>query len=214
MLLQLGAIFLTSLLVGFSGALMPGPVFAVTVSESPRRGARTGPLLVLGHAIAEVTLVALLALGLSQVFQKHAVVGVVGLLGGLMLLGMGTGMGYDVLKKKISLAPTGERPARFGLVGTGILTTMAGPYWLLWWATVGTGYILFSLKFGLIGLAAFYLGHILSDLLWYSALSFVAASGKRLMNDAVYRGIVLACGAFLILLSAYFFASGLRMLRG
>jgi hypothetical protein len=44
MLLQLGAIFLTSLLVGFSGALMPGPVFAVTVSESPRRGARTGPL--------------------------------------------------------------------------------------------------------------------------------------------------------------------------
>ena len=214
MLLQLGAIFLTSLLVGFSGALMPGPVFAVTVSESPRRGARTGPLIVLGHAIAEVTLVALLALGLSHVFQKHAVVGVVGLLGGLMLLGMGAGMGYDVLKKKISLAPTGEKPAKFGPVVTGILATMAGPYWLLWWATVGTGYILFSLKFGLIGLAAFYLGHILSDLLWYSALAFVAASGGRLMNDAVYRGTVLACGAFLILLSVYFFASGLRMLRG
>ncbi len=214
MMLQLGAIFLTSLLVGFSGALMPGPVFAVTVSESPRRGARTGPLIILGHAIAEVTLVVLLALGLSRVFQKHAVVGMVGLLGGLMLLWMGAGMGYDVLKKKISLSPTGEKPARFGPVVTGVLTTMAGPYWLLWWATVGTGYILFSLKFGLVGLLAFYTGHILSDLIWYGAVSLVAASGKKLMNDTIYRGIVLACGAFLILLSVYFFASGVRMLRG
>lgn len=215
MFLQLGAIFLTALLVGFSGALMPGPVFAITVKESPRRGARTGPLIVLGHALVEATLVVLLAFGLSHVFQKRSVVGVVGLLGGLMLLWMGGGMGYDALRRKISLQASGERGlSRFGPVVTGLLLTVAGPYWLLWWATVGAGYVLFSLKFGLLGLLFFYSGHILSDLLWYSAVALAAASGGRLMNDGVYRGLVLACGAFLILLSIYFFVTGLRMLRG
>jgi threonine/homoserine/homoserine lactone efflux protein len=213
--LQLGAIFLTALLVGFSGALMPGPVFAITVKESPRRGARTGPLIVLGHALAEATLVILLAFGLSHLFQKRSVVGVVGLLGGLMLLWMGGGMAYDVLRKKISLQASGERVlSRFGPVVTGLLLTVAGPYWLLWWATVGAGYVIFSLKFGLLGLLFFYSGHILSDLVWYSAVALAAASGGKLMNDGVYRGLVLACGAFLILLSAYFFATGVRMLRG
>jgi threonine/homoserine/homoserine lactone efflux protein len=124
-------------------------------------------------------------------------------------------MGYDALRRKISLQASGERGlSRFGPVVTGLLLTVAGPYWLLWWATVGAGYVLFSLKFGLLGLLFFYSGHILSDLLWYSAVALAAASGGRLMNDGVYRGLILACGAFLILLSIYFFVTSLRMLRG
>ena len=41
-------IFITSFLVGLSGALMPGPVLAVTISHATRRGFIVGPLIVLG----------------------------------------------------------------------------------------------------------------------------------------------------------------------
>ena len=51
------AIFFASFGLAFSGAMMPGPLLTVTISESPRKGFITGPLLILGHAVLEVALV-------------------------------------------------------------------------------------------------------------------------------------------------------------
>ena len=54
--MELLAIFTTAFVVGFSGAMMPGPLLTVTIGESARRGFSAGPLLVLGHAVLELAL--------------------------------------------------------------------------------------------------------------------------------------------------------------
>jgi hypothetical protein len=59
-----------------------------------------------------------------------------------------------------------------------------------------------------------YTGHILSDILWLVFVAFVVSSGRALMNDLVYRGILLVCSLFLIVLGLYFARSGLRFMRG
>ena len=46
MIISLIAIFSSSFVIALSGALMPGPLLTVTVSESPQRGVVTGPLVV------------------------------------------------------------------------------------------------------------------------------------------------------------------------
>ncbi len=46
-------IFATSFAVALSGALMPGPLLTVTISESARRGARVGPQIIAGLAVLE-----------------------------------------------------------------------------------------------------------------------------------------------------------------
>ena len=47
-------IFFSSMGIGLSGALMPGPMLSVTVAESYKKGFWAGPLLVVGHAIPEL----------------------------------------------------------------------------------------------------------------------------------------------------------------
>ncbi len=42
----LWVIFTTAFLIGLSGALLPGPLLTVAISESARQGFWTGPLLV------------------------------------------------------------------------------------------------------------------------------------------------------------------------
>ena len=69
-----------------------------------------------------------------------------------------------------------------------------------------------SMDLGLLGIGAFYLGHILSDVSWYSLVSFAIASGRKLITDRVYRWIMLGCGAFLVAMGVYFIVTGATFL--
>jgi len=213
---KLIAIFTTSLFVGFSGALMPGPLLTVVISESARRGFWEGPALVLGHAVAEALIVAALAAGLSRLLKRNLVAGLIGLLGGAFLLWMGFDIAGSAWWGTVSLeqATGAEAGLQLGPIITGIVVSISNPYWVLWWATVGASYVALSLARGPLGLGSFYFGHILSDLSWYSLVALLIARGKALLSQPVYRLILLVCGLFLIALSIYFVYSGINLLRG
>ncbi len=207
-------IFFTSLAVGFSGAMAPGPLLTLDIAESARRGFWAGPILVLGHGLLELAMVVGLVGGLSHFLEKDMVAGIVGLGGGLFLLWMG----YSIARGNWSNpAPLRDDPpatlARGNPVLAGILVSLSNPYWLLWWATVGSSYVVWAMGVGIVGLAAFYSGHILSDLSWYSLVSLLVASGRKIVRDKFYRGLLLACGLFLFALGGYFVYSGIQFLR-
>ncbi|MHB8781619.1 MAG: LysE family transporter, partial [Candidatus Geothermincolia bacterium] len=58
------------MLVGLSGAMMPGPLLTVAIDESYRRGFSAAPRLVAGHAVLEGAMVVLVGLGLEQVVDN------------------------------------------------------------------------------------------------------------------------------------------------
>ena len=82
MLTALITIFSTSFMIALSGALMPGPVLTVTVSESTRRGALAGPLMMLGHGILELALIMALFAGLAPFLSQDKVFITVSFVGG------------------------------------------------------------------------------------------------------------------------------------
>jgi threonine/homoserine/homoserine lactone efflux protein len=210
--MDIAAIFTTSFLVGFSGAMMPGPMLAVTVGETARRGFWTGPLIVLGHALLELLLVVLLVLGLASVLGKEEVKTVIGLVGGLFLVYFGWGMARDALKGRVTLDFGEEEapgsPSRAGRsmhpVAAGILVSLSNPYWSMWWATIGLLYITQALQYGAGGMSSFYSGHILADLAWYGLVAAAVAGGRRFISQKVYNGVLVLCGLFIIGLGIYF----------
>ncbi len=175
------------------------------------RGALVGPLIVLGHGILEVCLVVAVVLGLGKLLVRDSVVGWIGVLGGAVLVWMAWGMFRSLRGLSLSTA-AGRGERRRHPVLAGILTSLANPYWAVWWATIGLGYIALSLKLGTVGLVAFYFGHILSDLVWYGAISLSLALGHRLLTDRAYRGLVAACAVFLFGFGLYFGYAGVRAL--
>lgn len=213
--MELAIIFGTSFVVGLSGALMPGPLMTVTIDYSARRGFRTGLLPMVGHAAAETAVVVALVLGLSQLIQGNMVKGTVGLVGGAVLAWMGYGMGRGAWLGKISLAlAEGDSTLGSTPIVTGALVSVGNPYWLLWWATVGANYVAWSLQWGTAGLATFLGAHLFSDLTWLAFIAAVIVTGRKVINDTVYRGLILVCGLFLIGLGLYFVVSGVGFLRG
>jgi len=207
--MNLAVIAFSSFVIALSGALVPGPLFTITVSESARRGASTGPLIILGHAILEVLIIILILSGLSPFLKHETTRQVISLMGGGMLILMGSMILKDLRKARLVI--TGhEQKKGMNLVMTGILASLSNPYWVIWWATIGLGYLVSSLRFGIAGVALFFLGHISADLAWYSIISYAVAKGRKVMGDKGYRRVLLLCGVFLICFGGWFISTALK----
>ncbi|MBI2300298.1 MAG: LysE family transporter [Armatimonadetes bacterium] len=203
--MRLGRIFAQAFVTGFSGAAMPGPVLAACIALTVALGFAAGPLVVFGHFVLEVAVVLLIAAGLHRHLTRpdSPLVRGIGLVGGGMLLYMAWGMFHDL--PALSLAGVKARPVAHGPVAAGLLLSAANPYFWLWWATIGLGLLTESLsRRGRAGLAAFYTGHILSDLAWYSFVAALIAGGRGLLTDGLYRGLIGACALMLVFFGARF----------
>lgn len=201
--MNLAVIAVSSFVIALSGALVPGPFFSITVSESIRRGASTGPILILGHALLEILIIVLILSGLSPFLKHETTRYVISLVGGSMLVLMGIMTLKNLRSVRLDL-PAESRNKGMNLVLTGIVGSLANPYWIIWWATIGLGYLVSSMKYGMAGIAVFYLGHISADLAWYSIISYAAAKGRRIMGEKSYRIVLAICAVFLILFGAWF----------
>ncbi|NLW45661.1 MAG: LysE family transporter [Syntrophomonadaceae bacterium] len=223
--MELAGLFTTAFLVGLSGAVMPGPLLTVTIGETVRHGMVAAPLIILGHLTLELILVAALALGMVNVVKTGASPWMA-ILGGLFMLWMGWGMMRDVISGRISLPTHNDasgtaaevKQSRPGnkidwllqsrLVLTGGIISLANPYWLLWWATVGLGYTTMALKSGTIGVASFFSGHALSDLVWYLMIGAAVSGGRKFFTDKIYKALLIICGFFLLGIGGYFIHYG------
>jgi len=203
-------IFAGAFVVGLSGAMAPGPVLTVTISETLKRGFKAGPMIVLGHAILEIILLVLIVGGLGPFFENPIVNKVILIVGACVLLWMGA---ISILKNKENtenaLNAKGTKTP-YGPVLAGIVLSISNPFWIIWWVSIGMGFITQSLQFGITGLLSFYFGHILADLTWYSFVSFSVSAGRRLCPPMLYRAVFITCGIALICLGGIFISKAIQ----
>ena len=204
-------IFASSFIIALSGAMMPGTLLTVTISESSRRGIMAGPLLILGHGILEVILLAALFMGIAPLFKETWFFNFISTSGGIILLWMAAGMFRSLPSLTLSLEPDNKKSGN--IILTGMLMSAANPYFIIWWATIGLGYILQSSEYGLAGILTFFSGHILADLTWYTIISTAVGKGRSFFSDKIYRRIIGCCAGFLVLFSVYLFFGVIRHLE-
>src|SRR3989304_675514 len=140
--------------------------------------------------------------------------GAVGVLGGPVRAWMGGGCAGAAWRNRLD-PPAGAagRSAGRSLVRAGLLTTVANPYWLLWWATVGAAHFVRFPRFGPLAVAGlFFIGHISLDLGWNSFLALVVGAGRGKIPARAFRVVLGGCGGFLIGMSLYFVYFGVYFL--
>ena len=124
-------------------------------------------------------------------------------------------MSIDIIKdlRTYQLASTAEVSEK-GLhpVLAGIIISLSNPYWFIWWLTIGMGYVMFAKGLGLLGVMAFFIGHISSDLAWYSFVSYGIHMGGKFVSTPIIKGVLFICSLFLILFALFFIAQGYRFL--
>ncbi|MBN1288906.1 MAG: LysE family transporter [Actinobacteria bacterium] len=200
-------LFFTSAVIALSGAMMPGPLLSVAVSESYKRGFRAGPLLIAGHLVPEMLLAVLFSFGLNRFLDNKNVTGVVGVVGGVFLFWLSIKIFLEV-RRGIFIDLTSKKEVIWGPVVAGLWGSVSNPGWVIWWATIGAKYILLSLEQGIAGLIFFFAGHATGDLVWYSVVSFVVSRGRGRINEKIYVVVLYVCALLVAAFAVYFIISG------
>lgn len=200
-------IFTTSFVIAFSGAMMPGPFMTTTIGESALSGPWVGPKMIVGHAVLEMVLLAAIFFGLAPMFQKDLFFILIALIGGGIMIWMAQSMFRSLPTLEINTTANNKKSTNLYLAG--ILMSLANPYWIIWWATIGLGYVLHSQKLGFAGIVFFFVGHILGDLVWYSAISVAVGKGRKFFGKKTYRILVGACAAFLSFFAIWLIYDGI-----
>ncbi len=195
--------------MGFSGAIVPGPMLTASITEAVKKGYRAGTSVVFGHVIVETSMIVLLALGLSQIIGLKTPFIVICIFGGAVLVFMGVNL-IKSGQRNASIEITEKEPKFVhGPIYGGIVTSLSNPYFFMWWFTVGATFVFEGLRLaGLVGLATFLIGHWASDFSWYGFVSFCTDRGATVAGDRAYRFILIGCGVFLSLLGLVFVYSG------
>ncbi len=207
-------LFATSLLVGLSGAVAPGPLLTAVIGDVARTGFWAAPLLVLGHALLELLVVLTLARGLARAIRHPTVLRTIAALGGITLLVLGADLARAAWTGAVHLGEAQAAPAAALPILTGIVVSVSNPYWVLWWAMVGASYTALALhRGGNLALGAFYIGHIAADFGWYVLIALLLIAGQQLFDAEVYRFVVGLAGAFLVAMGLFFIAAAIRWAR-
>lgn len=183
--------------IGLTGALAPGPTLVATINSSLQRGWTMGPKVAAGHAVAEVAVFLLIVVGLAAAAEEHT--SIVALIGGsaLILFGLLTLKGSKTATLEISSRDASSNPYL-----AGALTSVANPYFWIWWLSVGSALVLAELREGIILALIFMIGHWGADFGWYTLVSTSLDRGRTLLSEANYRRTLALCGGFLVLFGA------------
>lgn len=202
-LLQFITFLFSVILISLSGVMSPGPLTALTIVKGYKEK-NAGILISLGHAAIEIPLIFLLYFGFTKYFSSEIFKTIVSLIGGVVLFWFGLSM---VKEKDFHISETKNLP--YNSFFAGMITTSSNPYFFLWWATIGVGLVSTSATFGFLGVIIFTIVHWLCDFVWYTFLSNLVFTTKKIINR--FNLILKFCGFILIVYGIWFLISGIKV---
>jgi threonine/homoserine/homoserine lactone efflux protein len=200
------SLLLGVVVISLSGVMTPGPMFAVTLAKS-YKSPLAGALISMGHAVIEVPLILLIYFGFARFFQVTTVQFGLSILGGGMIIWMGAGMfraRRDVVHEGKDLS--------YSAFTAGIVMSALNPFFLLWWATVGSLLIMKFLDYGIAGLALMTVVHWSCDLVWLLFVSMLVYRTHALWGKRFQEGIFIVCSLLMVGFGAWFIYSGIKLI--
>ena len=206
--------------LSLTGALAPGPLSAAVVMQSNKHGRLHGILPMVGHAIVEVGIIAVIIVSVQSITLTPLMIDLLVGFGGIVIILFGfLALREYRHKEELETREDTKATASSVLEATtqGIVVSILSPYFLLWWFSIGLSNVTLlvgtlQVGVGTVFLAGIliYLTHVSTDFLFGGVLTLGTdvATKKAKIGDinwvSVFIGVVqIALGAWFVLLAVF-----------
>ncbi len=194
-------------LLGLAAGFSPGPLLALVVAETLNHGFRAGLRTALSPLVTDLPIVLISLLLIKPLQASDLLLGGISLFGGCFLLFLG------VQCFKTGDLPAVERGLHSRSLLKGVLTNALSPHPYLFWIGVGAPLVTSAADSSYSGagllIGGFYLCLVGSKIL----IALLVERGRSFLGGRLYRLIMLALGALIILLALLMYHRGLQLLE-
>jgi threonine/homoserine/homoserine lactone efflux protein len=183
-----------------SGALAPGPLTASAVALGARGGWKSGLGIAMGHTLVEFPLVLLLAYGIGAYLTQPGISNALGLVGGAFIVLFSALTFRDALCPRIESKPAGR-----SAIAAGAALSLFNPFFLAWWAGVGSPLLLEA--GALEGILLLYAAHVWVDYAWLAFAAHLGSASR--INLKLYKGALFALALAMLYFGIGMLASNL-----
>lgn len=199
--------YVESVILGFSLAAIPGPIFFEVARRTLLRGFWSGALLSVGEFLANLAILALTFFGLSPFLEEKSVKVILFIIGGAILVWIGI-LGWRISKEQLSIKQQKEHQGNPVFVGASL--ALASPLAISVWASVGGSYLAqytsaFEAGMNMVLLA-------IGVMLFFFALATIIHKTRHKLREQHMMTIAKMFGVILIGYGGYFFIKGTLLL--
>jgi threonine/homoserine/homoserine lactone efflux protein len=210
------------ILISVSGVLSPGPLFLANLIYGSKQAFQSTIKISSGHAIVELPLIILLALGifgLSSFTLTNESIRIIGLIGGIAIIFFSLSQINNIIigRRKIGGANNNNKSSDnyfFKIINKGkrlegpfiigLTFSALNPFFIVWWLTAGLKLISDSVyMFGIVeGILILFSLHIWMDYAWLFVTAYLMSKGELLLKEGLYQFFLLSIS---IILASYGF---------
>lgn len=132
--------FLESLLIGFSIAAIPGPIFFELIRRTLSHGLRSGVLLVFGEFIGNFLLLSLIFFGISNALTNTIFTKFLYIFGGIILLFIST-LALKLKEAEVEKSYDNNKNIKNNSFIAGLLISITSPIVIAFWVSISGSYL-------------------------------------------------------------------------
>jgi threonine/homoserine/homoserine lactone efflux protein len=195
-----------AIVFGFSAGFSPGPLLALTISQSVRHGSREGMKIAFAPFFTDVPIIAVSLAALAWLEHLKPVLGAITIAGSLFVCWLG----YDSIRtSKLRTDSNGEAA---GSLGKGIIANVLSPHPYIYWMTVGSPFVLRAWGSSHAAAVLFPLCFLSSLAAAKVLVAIAAGRSRKFLSDRLYSVIMKLLGMLLFIFAILLAREGAALL--
>lgn len=211
------AALLLGISYGFAAGISPGPLLALVITQTLKRGWRAGNLIALAPLLSDLPIVLLTVVLISRL--PHTAFGWLGIIGGLFVIYLGIETIHGVWKQRnvkqeeIQTINNKQGSSTSALLLRAAATNALNPHPYLFWGTVGAQLLIrIAQQSGTGGAIIFLIGFYSLLVGAKLLLAFVVSHSRNWLRGRTYQGILIGSGVLLLGLGVLLISEGVQTL--
>ena len=194
------------IILGFTAGISPGPLMAMTISETLQHGSRAGVKVAISPLITDILIVSCILFFLLHIESHDLIIALISLSGAFYLMYLGVS---SLNTSSIDIDITKERENSFK---KGIMVNFLSPHPYLFWITIGGPILFQALDVGIWGTILFVAGFY--SLLVGSKIMIALVVGKSryFLKSKYYLYMIRALGFVYFIFALFFIEQGLELI--
>ncbi|SDF95279.1 Threonine/homoserine/homoserine lactone efflux protein [Methanolobus vulcani] len=198
---------ISGILLGFASGISPGPLLAMTISESIQHGSRAGIKVALSPFITDLLIVSVILLFLLKFDKYDPVIAMISLVGSFYLIYLGIS---SLRTKNIDLE---LKTKKTNSLKKGIIVNFLSPHPYLFWITIG-GPILFNaldlgISSSILFVAGFYALLVGSKII----IAILVGRSREFLKSNYYLYTIRSLGLVYMVFAFYFLKQAFELLN-